>query len=246
MKKDKKKSISGKSWIIIGVIILAVLGIAIPIIINECYKKGGYVTEWSCGELLDYYGSLLGSVATIAALIFTIRFTRRQVVSERKIESETKKWETVEKLFDEALEAANPYLLTSIYYSHEKNKDYHNGMVELENQYAKAGLACDKFKCCVSVISNNDYKSDMQGLISTFDKAIKELEYFKKVYFDCLAEAENTKDEEELYNISCDAYDKLKLIDTFYNSIYLPLLKEKSRIFRKIYSDILNKGNKSL
>ena len=50
----------------------------IPILINQSYKYGhGYVTMWSATDVLSYYGSIVGSAATIIALIITIRFTNK-------------------------------------------------------------------------------------------------------------------------------------------------------------------------
>lgn len=95
-----------KTKIIIAVCVFACLifGVGVPVLINELYKLNkGYVTMWSCGELLDFYGSLLGSVATIAALVATIWFTRKQIKTDRYIESETKKWKKQKK-----------YLMTSL------------------------------------------------------------------------------------------------------------------------------------
>lgn len=46
--------------------------------INESYKNGqGYITMWNAADVLSYYGNILGSAATIIALIVTIRFTSK-------------------------------------------------------------------------------------------------------------------------------------------------------------------------
>lgn len=60
--------------------------VAVPIIINELYKTGkGYVTVWNGADVLSYYGSLLGAIATIVALICTINFTIKSQREERKL-----------------------------------------------------------------------------------------------------------------------------------------------------------------
>ena len=52
--------------------------VGIPILINESYKNGqGYITMWNAADVLSYYGNILGSAATIIALIVTIRFTSK-------------------------------------------------------------------------------------------------------------------------------------------------------------------------
>ena len=57
-----------------------------PIIINELYKTGkGYLTLWGAADVLSYYGTLLGAVATIVAVVLTIRFTKKQQMEEHCI-----------------------------------------------------------------------------------------------------------------------------------------------------------------
>lgn len=59
---------------LVAAILLVVLP---PVVINEAYKKGeGYITVWTGSEFLAYYGTILGAVSTIIALVGTIVFTR--------------------------------------------------------------------------------------------------------------------------------------------------------------------------
>ena len=58
-------------------IILFVFGV--PIVINECYKVGGYVTLWSAEDVLSYYGTILGATVSVVVLTATILFTRKQM-----------------------------------------------------------------------------------------------------------------------------------------------------------------------
>ncbi len=64
--------------IIIIMIVSVFFIVGIPILINESYKNGqGYITMWNAADVLSYYGNILGSAATIIALIVTIRFTSK-------------------------------------------------------------------------------------------------------------------------------------------------------------------------
>lgn len=68
------------------VVATLLFGVAVPIIINELYKTGkGYITVWNGADVLSYYGSLLGAVATIVALICTINFTIKSQREDRKL-----------------------------------------------------------------------------------------------------------------------------------------------------------------
>lgn len=74
-----------KKWIATLVIIVIILTLVfgIPLIINELYKKGpGYITVWDGADMLSFYGTMLGTGATILALVITIAFTRKQIIRE--------------------------------------------------------------------------------------------------------------------------------------------------------------------
>src|SRR5699024_7293058 len=58
--------IVGALFVIVGALFLIV---GVPIIINELYKRPGYVTMWSAADMLGYYGTLLGAFVGIATLV---------------------------------------------------------------------------------------------------------------------------------------------------------------------------------
>lgn len=63
---------------IIIITLLLLLIIIVPIIINELYKSGnGYITIWGKEEVLSYYGTILGSAATIGAVVITIMYNEK-------------------------------------------------------------------------------------------------------------------------------------------------------------------------
>ena len=61
----------------------------IPIVINWMYKTPAklpiFAMSWEAKDVLSYYGSILGAVATIIALTATIKFTRENQKEERKL-----------------------------------------------------------------------------------------------------------------------------------------------------------------
>lgn len=90
------------------VIILALV-IGVPLGINELYKKGpGYITVWDGADVLSFYGTILGTCATVLALVITIVFTRKQISRESYLKSETEKWARIESIFASALDTINP------------------------------------------------------------------------------------------------------------------------------------------
>lgn len=68
-----------KSKKVLVAVVISVLIFGIPIIINECYKHGGYITMWGAADILSYYGTILGAFIAIATLVTTIIFTRKQI-----------------------------------------------------------------------------------------------------------------------------------------------------------------------
>lgn len=94
---------------IIAAVVALFFVIGVPFIINELYKTGnGYITLWGAADVLAYYGTILGAVATILAVVLTIRFTKRQIQRENFLQRETDKWVKIEAVFADILNQLNP------------------------------------------------------------------------------------------------------------------------------------------
>lgn len=117
-KDENNKPFYKKLWF--WVFIMVGLGFAVigPMVINALYiKNEGYITVWRGEDVLSYYGSLLGAVATIIAVILTIKFTVEKEKKERK-------------------EAVKPYLQTrsrTIYSLSDKVFDEDVVYIKIEN-----------------------------------------------------------------------------------------------------------------
>ena len=84
--ENKKKRISRTiGWYIIGIFFL----IIVPLGINWIHKIPAPYTflemSWEAKDTLQFYGSVLGAIATIFALVSTIRFTVNSQKEERKL-----------------------------------------------------------------------------------------------------------------------------------------------------------------
>ncbi len=100
-----------KKWLIVlmATVIILALVIGVPLGINELYKKGpGYITVWDGADVLSFYGTILGTCATVLALVITIVFTRKQISRESYLKSESEKWAKIESIFATALDTINP------------------------------------------------------------------------------------------------------------------------------------------
>ena len=95
--------------VLVVTVIVLMLVICIPLIINELYKMGpGYITVWSGADMLSFYGTMLGTGATILAMVITITFTRKQIIRESYLKSENEKWAKIESVFATAFDSINP------------------------------------------------------------------------------------------------------------------------------------------
>lgn len=83
-----------------------------PALIHVCWQAGwGAAMPWGAGELLEYYGTILGAVLTVATVVVTVRFTRKQILRETDLESARRKWGRIEETFEGVLDAVNPFRL---------------------------------------------------------------------------------------------------------------------------------------
>lgn len=97
-----------KSKWVLATIIAAILIFGIPILINECYKHGGYITMWEASDVLSYYGAILGASIAVGTLAVTILFTRKQIQRESYLNDRKATWAKIEDIFTDTLKEINP------------------------------------------------------------------------------------------------------------------------------------------
>lgn len=97
-----------KSKKVLVAVVISVLIFGIPIIINECYKHGGYITMWGAADILSYYGTILGAFIAIATLVTTIIFTRKQIQRETYLQNANEHWSKIDEAFVAILNNINP------------------------------------------------------------------------------------------------------------------------------------------
>lgn len=89
-------------------LIAVILILGVPILINECYKHGGYITMWDAADVLSYYGAILGASIAVGTLAVTILFTRKQIQRESYLKDRKETWSRIDEIFTAALKAINP------------------------------------------------------------------------------------------------------------------------------------------
>lgn len=67
-----------KVWIyIISALAIILFVFGIPIVINEAYKNGGYITMWNAADVLSFYAVILSGLITVLVLVATIIYTKK-------------------------------------------------------------------------------------------------------------------------------------------------------------------------
>ena len=70
--KNKFLGFISKWWILL-ILTFCITAVAIPIIINECYKSDqGYITLWDAPEMLSFYGAYLSFLGTTLVSVIAI------------------------------------------------------------------------------------------------------------------------------------------------------------------------------
>lgn len=243
MESLKKHLKTKKFWGAFLFVLFLVVGV--PIIINEAYKANkGYLTVWGGPEVLSYYGTLLGAAATIIALFATIRFTRRQITSERYVRNTQNKWNRIEELFVSAISLVQPLTLFKIYMSGLKSPV--EGCSELKKHMFDAWGAID----VLSSEINPEYEEQVLELLTELKKIATKQDALANKYFDLLMAYQmfrESSDNENAAAKSMFVLNQQKIISDEVNELhkneYQQLLKLKKSCFEHIYSSVEESAN---
>ena len=187
-------------WIV--TILICIILISIPLAINYAYIKGLNLktanTAFSASDWLSLYGTLLGVIATIIALVTTIRFTAHQNLQEQRTQKNTliaefNKTELI-KNYDEikqyALKIKNLYLLevlndntTGLARLFEQNK-----MPLFMDEYSNLSYWINKLNLSENGVEKeflhllSDFMSNTKRLFSDASKRLQTIRTYKNEY----------------------------------------------------------------
>lgn len=161
-----------KCLIVLVVTVIALAVIGAPWLINELYKKGpGYITVWDGADMLSFYGTMLGTGATILALVITITYTRKQISRDSFLKSENEKWARIESVFATALDTIDlmrPLILTM----DTGHTDPSAAIFTLQKHIISCKTATDQLN---AYLNTNDYPK-VKGLIGGITALIEQVE----------------------------------------------------------------------
>lgn len=248
MKLLKEQIKTKKFWL--RCVFVLVLVVGIPILINESYKanKVLYTTVWGGEEVLSYYGTLLGAAATIVALVYTIRFTKKQIACEHRSQYERRKWEHIEELFEKAIVLAQPLTLDSMFMDGLSQKTF-IGCVELQSNANEAWAAIDTI---YGAVEDQDV-SKIKSLLSKLKEVVKDKGDLSKKYSDLLLAYQSTvsntdKTEGQIAMLMLIEQQKHinDAVTVLHDTKYKDLLKLKRNCFGSIYREIASTAQLNL
>lgn len=159
--------------VIFIVIVIIILIIGVPIIINECYKLNcGYITVWDGTDVLGYYGTILGSVISVATLVITIRFTKKQIQRESYLQNEREKLSNLKSIFLEILESINPILTLKNVIDNGFN-DPSKAINILQKYQMNCKTACDQLNAHLNISDYPKFKKLIDSIADISEELIR-------------------------------------------------------------------------
>ena len=227
------------------------LVIGVPFLINECYKfNDGYLTMWGASDILSYYGTVLGAVVTIIALIYTILFTRRQLQRDSFLERSRTKWEQIDAVITQALIDISPLKLINMAKLDGSITDNLRTIVlGLQKYGLTAATSLNMVKC---YIDPHDYEK-IGWYIEELQKAIQQ---FRSIEEDLLNEymtlhtlalkGDGHIPDDQLLKHLDRATEINKRIPPAHDGTYQNLLNMRRDVFNNIYANIDIKADQIL
>lgn len=255
-------------------IILFVFGV--PIVINECYKAGGYVTLWSAEDVLSYYGTILGATVSVVVLAATILFTRKQIRHDQFVNSQSEKWKSVDAIINQAIASVQPLHVAQMVYADVGYEHAGETINKLQRHIMNMKKSLDMINCHLDSTERKRLSALIQQILSCMEEVeslasqmVQQLsciqrnklhENYKELLRLAL-QSPDTVDEETVQNyqnyLKANPYTPPDRITEeigdiglklvgTYNTTYQSLLDKKREVFRDIERENMEKADEIL
>ena len=223
----------------------------VPILINQSYKSNTiyYITMWEAADVLNFYGTLLGAIVSVAILAATILHNRKQIVSERVFQMEQEKWLEIEKLVDQVLEDIHPSKIKKAMAEAAENQREELFYIKLNQYQTTASNSVDR----LLLLSTRKEDKSLTELISNIDATMQELNqivtHYNRIFFDkwqsdLIIKATNEGNTVPDYSwafamkVTSDYFKQLNelltQVDRIYEHSFQPLIRSKREVFDQI------------
>lgn len=233
-------------WVQVVAFALVVLFliVGVPLMINGCYKKDGYVTIWGAADVLSYYGTLLGAITTVSVLAATVLFTKRQLQRQRFLDRSRAKWEKAELIITQALIDISPLNMHNNQKLNVNDSTISNilGIIfDLQAYSAKAKTSLDMIKCYIDpaeYVQISNYIQEIRNALKQFLEIESKLEN-QYMSLQAIGVAHGGKIPASALILSfANTNEIIKQIPVAHNGPYQNLLNMKREVFEAIYADI--------
>ena len=231
----------GHTVLVILVVLFLVL--VMPIAINESYKHGVvYITKWDAADVLSYYGTLLGAGTTVAALVITIAFTKKQIQHDRFLDHNYTKWEKIETVITKILTDISPLLISDFEKTNGTNMEMLvTTYMHLEAYETTIKKSQDTMKCYINPHDHQQmtaFEKQFTDCITQFCEIEQKLKTEVGKLMTVASVNQGTVPDPAwflFYNEIGEIIDKIR---SAHDGSYQELLSKKRETFDKIYTDI--------
>lgn len=178
---------SKKAKIIVIFLLMIILVIGIPLLINESYKIGGYITKWEPADVLSYYGTVLGSLISVVVLAATIIFTRKQIRYDQYVKALSEKWSSVDSIITKTIENILPLQVTQTVYSDIGYEHVGDTINKLQCHTMNMKMSLDMLNCHLNPPEGERISALVEEIIRCMDavesltnEMIQQLSYLQK------------------------------------------------------------------
>lgn len=150
-------------------LLMIILIIGIPIFINESYKIGGYITKWGAADVLSYYGTVLGSLISVAVLAATIQFTRKQIQYDQFVKDLSEKWNNIDSIIVNAIEAVQPLQVSQMVYADVGYEHAGETINKLQCHIMEMKMSLDMLNCHLAPTEGERLNSLIEQILQCMD-----------------------------------------------------------------------------
>lgn len=253
-----------KKWFKYGFIPISIIVLIfiVPIIINECYKLDiGYITVWDAADVLNYYGIILGVIASVFLLAITIAYNRKQFIYEKALQQQQEKWSDIERVVNQVLDDIHPFKFQKILSDAVESGRADLMLINLNLYESSAKVSFDKILYSINE-QEEKYLNDLIIKISTTMQELKEIknEYIR-FYIEAMAgnhafqQVQASENPMEVKWICAKGImsdlqehsDEInKRLSNIYKTKYQPLITQKKEIFKQINEQLILQSEKML
>lgn len=226
--KNKQKII----YITIAIVLMAIALVVVPIGINEFYKWGlvvdnPYITMWNAGNVLSFYGDVLGAIMTIFTVIMTIKYTTNQNIKAYKKEQMIKN--NIEEL--EYVDGLKSLFLLEEF---EKKPDDKTNFVSLFKAYNG-----DVIKFILEIENTNQLKEMNFKYTEEFNNQWSAFQDNTLNYsFIFIRKASNLEEDQEEYDKKLKEYQIKKTQDSSYSDFEHEKPKTQAELVKQLISEL--------